>query len=455
MCQKEYVRGLEATEGNLRVELVVAVNPDGTGVEGVADTVGTGEVLGEDTRGKTVDGVVGGLDDLLLSLELGDDDDGAEDLLLDDLHVGLDVGEDGGLDEVAGLAVADTTGEDVGTLLLAALNVVHDAVVLGLRDLGALEGSGVEGVTDSDLLRDGLELLDELVVDALLDVDTRTSAAGLAVVEEDTLGGVADGVVEDTVVEDDVGTLATELEGDLLEVGLGSGLEDLAADSGGASEGDLVDLLRRGEGVTDSLAVTGDNVDNSVGEASLLDELGHVAGSEGGELRGLDDDGAAGGEGGSELPGEHEEGEVPGDDLTTDTDGLVAGEDDLVGGLLNDLAVDLVGPATVVAEASGGLGDVEAAGGTEGLAVVEGLKRGEDVGVTLNELGELDQELSALEAGGVEAPGGVVGLAGGVDGDIDVSLGTLGEVDDLLAGGGVDDTGGLARCSDKSGCMQW
>jgi hypothetical protein len=50
--------------------------------------------------------------------------------------------------------------------------------------------------------------------------------------------------------------------------------------------------------------------------------------------------------------------EVPGDDLPADTDGLVAGVGKLGQGLLDDLAVDLVCPTTVVSEHGGRLGDL-------------------------------------------------------------------------------------------------
>lgn len=76
-----------------------------------------------------------------------------------------------------------TTGDEGGTLLLTTFDVVHDSVVLGLRDLRTLVGGGSEGVTNSELGGGGLELLNKLVVDALLDVDSGSSATSLTVVE--------------------------------------------------------------------------------------------------------------------------------------------------------------------------------------------------------------------------------------------------------------------------------
>lgn len=125
---------------------------------------------------------------------------------------------------------------------------------------------------------------------------------------QDTLNGVGDGVLEIGIVKDDVGSLTTELESDLLQVGVGGLLENFLADTGGSGESDLVDLGRGGEGVTDRGSVTDDDVDDTSGDAGLLEELGHVQGCERGELGRLDDDGVSGGESGGNLPREHVQG---------------------------------------------------------------------------------------------------------------------------------------------------
>ena len=86
-------RLFETTEWDLGVQLVVAVDPDGTGENLGGEGMGTGEVLGKDGRGETIVGVVGGFEDFLFSLKRGHDDDGAKDFLADNLHVGGDVAE--------------------------------------------------------------------------------------------------------------------------------------------------------------------------------------------------------------------------------------------------------------------------------------------------------------------------------------------------------------------------
>ena len=56
---------------------------------------------------------------------------------------------------------------------------------------------------------------------------------------QDSVDGPGDGLLNITVIEDDVRALATELESDLLEVRVRRGLHDLASNEGAASEGDL------------------------------------------------------------------------------------------------------------------------------------------------------------------------------------------------------------------------
>lgn len=101
------------------------------------------------------------------------------------------------------------------------------------------------------------------------------------------------------------------------------------------------------------------------------------------------------------------------------------------------LALDLVGPPAVVPDAADDGADV-APRHVDGLAIVERLDGGELLRVGLDEVGELQQQATAL-AGGGGPPGALEGLAGGGDGRVDVLLGGLADgADDLLVGG-VDD----------------
>lgn len=189
-----------------------------------------------------------------------------------------------------------------------------------MGNLRTLERVGSEWVTDDVLGGPFLEPLDEFVVDTLLHVHTGTSTAALAVVEEDSEVDPGDGVVNVGVVEDNVGALAAEFEGDLLQVGASGGLHDLTTDDSGTGEGNLVDIHVGRNGSTGNLSETGDDVDNTRGETGVLDQLSGVQTGEGGLLGGLQDHSVTAGNSRSDLPCPHKDGEVPGNDLTANTD---------------------------------------------------------------------------------------------------------------------------------------
>jgi hypothetical protein len=116
---------------------------------------------------------------------------------------------------------------------------------------------------------------------------------------------------------------------------------------------------------------------------------------------------------------------------------LLAGVVEHVGGNVQRLALDLVGPATVVADASNDGANV-APGHGDGLAIVQRLDGGEELGVLLGKISELEDQAGSVARGG-GSPCCVEGLAGGGHGQIDVLLGTFADGGDDLLGGGVDD----------------
>lgn len=179
-------RSFVATEGYLRVELVVAIDPHSASLKFVGSLDSSTDIATEDGCCQTVDGVVGHLDELFLVVELLKNDDWAKDLLASNLGIRLDVGENGWFDKVAFVAVTRTSSEDFATLLLAGVDVSHDSVILKLADLWALECVGIPWGADLD----GLVLLDELalefIVDLGVDKDTRAGTAALSVVEVNT-----------------------------------------------------------------------------------------------------------------------------------------------------------------------------------------------------------------------------------------------------------------------------
>ena len=93
---------------------------------------------------------------------------------------------------------------------------------------------------------------------------------------------------------------------------------------------------------------------------------------------------------------------------------------------LNDLAVDLVGPSAVVLETVS-RGSNITLGNAESLSVVESLDGSKSVNFTVKELAEFLEEL-ATGLGGQLAPRAfdiVEGLSGGIDGNVDILLGSF------------------------------
>lgn len=66
------------------------------------------------------------------------------------------------------------TSDDSSTLLFTVVDIAHDSLGLNLRNLRTLVGVRVEGVSDLELGGLLLEGLDKLIIDRLLDVDSRT-----------------------------------------------------------------------------------------------------------------------------------------------------------------------------------------------------------------------------------------------------------------------------------------
>ena len=171
------------------------------------------------------------------------------------------------------------------------MSILHDAVVLQLRNLGSLEGIRAERITNNVLLCSLLEFLDEFVIDALLDVDPGAGAAALAVVVEDTEVDPRDGVVYISIVEDNVRALAAKFKSDLLQVRSGSGLHDLPTNDRAARESNLVNIHVCGDGSTGYLSETREDVDYTWRKTSLLDKFGSVQSTQRRLLCGFEDHG--------------------------------------------------------------------------------------------------------------------------------------------------------------------
>lgn len=108
-----------------------------------------------------------------------------------------------------------------------------------------------------------------------------------------------------------------------------------------------------------------------------------------------------------------------------------------VGGNVDGLAFNLVGPSSVVSDAASNGANVTLSHG-DGLAIVKRLNGSEELDVLLNEIGKLDHQNGSL-LGSNLLPCGLEGLAGGGDSKVDILLGGFANGGDDLFGGGVDD----------------
>ena len=256
------------------------------------------------------------------------------------------------------------------------------------------------------------------------------------------LAAPAIGLVDVGVGVDDVRALAAELERDLLEVA-GRGLDDQLADLGRAGEGDLVDVVVRGQRRA-RVAVAGDDVEHAVGQAGLLEQLAEAQRRERRLLGRLEDDRAAAGQRGPELPGRHQQREVPRDDLPDDADRLLEREGQVArpGWAQRErdrVALDLRRPARHVVEQVGGERDVGDARDRHRLAVVERLEQRQLVAVLEDQVAEAVHDLAAL--GRRHAPPRAVlveGRACGAHRAVDVLGAALGHVREHFLGRRVD-----------------
>ena len=214
---------LVAAERRRRVEPVERVRPDDAGLHPLDHVQDPRALVGPDPGRQAVRRVVRLLDRLLGRPERQHRQHRPEDLLArDPVRLG-DVREQRRAEEVAALGQVAGRLVHLGALGQAGRDELGDLLELGPRVDRADVGVLVERVADPDRREAVLELLDQRLDDRLLGEQPRPGAADLALVEVDAVDDALDRLVERRVVEDDVGGLAAELEGQRL-VGAGDAL---------------------------------------------------------------------------------------------------------------------------------------------------------------------------------------------------------------------------------------
>ena len=137
---------------------------------------------------------------------------------------------------------------------------------------GPISARLVGRVEHAKALHRDLEEFHEALVGRGLDEDPRSRAAVLAGVVEDRRGRAGGGALQVGVGEDDVGALAAEFERHALDL-LGAARHHPLAHVARAGEADLAHGLVRDEAPAHDAAVTGQYLEDALGESGLESEL--------------------------------------------------------------------------------------------------------------------------------------------------------------------------------------
>ena len=319
-----------------------------------------------------------------------------------------------------------------------------------LADKRSEFGRRIEARPDLGLRRRFCDSGGEVVEDGSFDEQPCSGDAALAVVEHPRCDRTGDGLLEVGVGEDDVGALAAELERDLLEVALRR-LDDLLAHLGGTGEGDLVDVVVRGE-CGACVAEAGDDVDDAGREARFGEHFAEQQSRQRGLLGRLENHGVARREGRGQLERRHQEREIPRDDQAADTDGLtqrvgveLATRDERHRDV-DGAAGDLGGQTGVVAEDVSRPCGVDGGRDGGGLAVVEGFELTELLGALVEDVADAPEQTLALVGLHARPRAVVECLARGADGAVDVGGVAAGDRCQRASVGGIDGFEGLTGC---------
>src|SRR5690606_2026345 len=230
------------------------------------------------------------------------------------------VDQDGRLEEVAFDDLA--TGQHLG----AFANGIFD-VLLDLGDSLAIDqrtggGAVFQAVTNLQLGHCGGQLLGERVVDAVLYVDTVGADACLAIVAVLGDDRALDRLVQVGVVEHDERGVATQFQGNLLDV-LGAFFHQLATDFGRAGEGQLAYQGVAGQLAADFASAAGNHAQHASRDAGAVGQLDQGQGGVRGLRSRLEHHGAASGQGRAGFTGDHGGREVPRGDGRGNADRLL------------------------------------------------------------------------------------------------------------------------------------
>lgn len=147
-----------------------------------------------------------------------------------------------------------------------------------------------------------------------------------------------------------------------------------------------------GDGSPGRGAKSRNNVDHTRGKAGLLDQVGHIEGSEGRLLSYLHHNHVSSRQGWAQLPCLHQEREIPRNDLPAHPHRFMAGVAEEVSVNGNGFPVVLISPAGIIPETFEDHVQIHQVGGDIGFAIVQSLQ-GRQVGpVPLDQISQPVQQ---------------------------------------------------------------
>ena len=264
-------------------------------------------------------------------------------------HFVLDVCKHGGLDKEALRAHSLATGCAGGAFLLALRDVTHDLVKLRLIHLGPLLGGRIERI--AHLSRPALsdDRLDKRIVNRILHKEAGACAAALPLIQVDAHVSTGGRRGQVRIGKNDIRALATEFKRQPFERIGGLPHDDLCRLTG-ACKRHLVDAWMLHDRCPGSRPKARHNVDHAIGNARLLGQPRQPQARQRRLLGRFHHHGAAGGKRRPPLPSRHQNRKVPRNNLPRHAHGLAAGVGEKVAAHGDRLAVNLVGPACVIAQ---------------------------------------------------------------------------------------------------------
>src|SRR5579884_1876737 len=220
-------------------------------------------VLCPDRGRQTVDDIVGFRQYFFFCLEATDNDDRAEDFMLNNFGIVAVLGNHCWLKEEALLQ----TGNDgtlaarynVSSCTQGSLHKAFNVIALGGRDERPHIGAFLRGVSDANLLDLAQERLHEGVIYALLHIDAGSRSAVLTTVDITTDYRAISSCFDVGILIDNKGGLAAKFQVDALDA-IGTCPHDVLAALSATRDRDHIDLGMAAEGLGDT-GTTGDDIE--------------------------------------------------------------------------------------------------------------------------------------------------------------------------------------------------